>query len=64
MGFDNHYPRRKDHRKPYHARGKHDRTCRPNGTCPYCQNNRRHSNFKKKLIAEDKLKEFKDDPGR
>lgn len=33
----------KEHRKSYAERGKpgrYDRTCRPNGGCPYCERNR------------------------
>lgn len=58
MSFDKHYPHRKDQRRQYIARGKCDRSCRPHEGCPYCEKNRRNSNFKKKITAEDKLKEF------
>ncbi len=34
----------KDRRKQYYGAGKHDRTCRPNGGCPYCKNGRAHKN--------------------
>jgi len=58
MSFDNKdYPNRKDHRKCYYKSGKHDRTCRPHGSCPYCQRNRSHSTDVRRLISEDKKKE-------
>ena len=41
MSFDNHYPNRKDHRAPYQKKAPRlDSTCRPGGSCPYCQANR------------------------
>ena len=32
----------KEHRKPYYNSGRFDRTCRPHGSCPYCQRGRQH----------------------
>lgn len=40
MRFDNHYPNRKDWRRPYYRSGRFDRSCRPGGRCPYCYANR------------------------
>ena len=31
-----------EHRKPYYHSGRFDVTCRPNGSCSYCHNNRLH----------------------
>lgn len=42
MSLDKSINSGKEHRKPYYRAGKHDRTCRPGGTCPYCQGNREH----------------------
>lgn len=54
MSFDNHnYPNRKDHRKPYHKSGKHDRSCRPGGSCPYCKGNRQHKHDRKSCGGKD-----------
>jgi len=48
----------KEHRKPYRKRAQRiDRTCRPGGSCPYCQGNRKHKHDKKLLS----LKEQEDD---
>jgi len=56
MSFDNkNYPHRKDHRKPYYRSGKCDRTCRPNGGCPYCQSSRLHAQNKAKISAKEQI---------
>ena len=48
----------KEHRKPYYKSGRFDPTCRPNGGCPYCENNRAHKNKKKELDQKQQLKEI------
>ena len=48
----------KEHRKPYYKSGRYDPTCRPNGGCPYCENNRTHKNKKKELDQKQQLKEI------
>ncbi len=52
MAFDNYYPKRKDHRKPYYRSKRFDRTCRPGGSCPWCRRNRLYKNLKK-LVDHD-----------
>ena len=32
----------KEHRKPYYGSKTIDYTCRNHGSCPYCEQNRRH----------------------
>ncbi len=55
MSFDNKdYPNRKDKRTICHKSGKFDRTCRPNGSCPYCLDNRLHSARIREQKAKDK----------
>lgn len=44
MSLDKGIEHGKEHRKPYYCSGKHDRTCRPNGSCSYCRCNRTHTN--------------------
>ena len=39
----------KEKRKPYYRSKRFDRSCRPGGSCPYCQGNRKY-NFKKNSI--------------
>lgn len=52
MAFDNKYPNRKDHRKPYRRSKAFDRSCRPHGSCSYCEDNRLHCNKKRQLLAD------------
>lgn len=55
MSFDKHMG--KERRKPYRGGKAIDRTCRNHGGCPACLANRTHSDTKRKLAADDKLKE-------
>ena len=54
MSFDKNYPNRKDKRKPYrkNKRGSVDKTCRPHGGCPYCENARKHKYKRQEPILE------------
>lgn len=52
MSFDREYPNRKDHRKRYYGAKSYDRSCRNNGTCGYCEDNRMHHNKKRKESAK------------
>ena len=61
MSFDKSYTNRKDKREPYRGAGKCDRTCRPNGGCPYCERGRLHNNEKKLKTAKEKENEFETD---
>lgn len=51
----------KEKRKPYYKSGKYDITCRPNGECPYCKDNRFHSEKIRKMKADYSLKEYEYD---
>ena len=52
MSFDNHYPSRKDHRAPYQKKAPRlDSTCRPGGSCLYCQGNRAAGTTKRLLAT-------------
>lgn len=42
MSFDNDYPNRKDHRRPFFRSARFDRSCRHGGNCSYCRDNRLH----------------------
>ena len=53
MSFDNHYPQRKDWRKPYRKSKAFDRSCRPHGSCDWCKNNRLHKNARRGLRPKD-----------
>lgn len=50
--FDKTYKNRKDWRKPYFGAKRFDRSCRNNGSCPYCQGNRMHKNKRRSPIEE------------
>ena len=57
MFKDGEYPGRKDHRKAYIRRGVHDKSCRPNGGCPYCEASRKHSTRKREKSTSEQLQE-------
>jgi len=65
MSFDKHYPNRKDHRHPYRGAKRYDRSCRPNGSCDYCRNNRLHADRRQRAKANDELNDWRkgDDHG-
>jgi hypothetical protein len=59
MAFDKNYPNRKDRRSPYiHGSSRFDRTCRPGGSCPWCQANRTAKNVEKQREAERQIAEY------
>ena len=51
MSFDNNWPKRKDHRKPYYRAKVWDRTCRNHGSCGYCTGSRLHSSKRREPIV-------------
>lgn len=57
MSFYKDYPNRKDHRKPYRGSASFDSSCRPNGGCGHCLNNRKHSERRREEAANDRGKE-------
>ena len=50
----------KEHRKPYYKSARYDKTCRPNGSCPYCKNNRYHKHNKKRVSYVQEIKELEE----
>lgn len=61
MSYDNKHPRRKDKRKPYYKKCEQlDRTCRPGGSCPYCQGNRHYNDKVKRNNADEQIREYDD----
>lgn len=52
--FDNHYPNRKDWRRKYYRIKAVDRTCRPGGSCPWCQASRQHKHKRREPVQEKK----------
>gem|GEM_PF-3507073 len=62
VSFHNHYPNRKDHRKPYTKAKRVDPTCRNGGLCTWCSGNRTFSRVKRERAAlEDLLNRDEDD---
>jgi len=53
----------KEHRKPYYRSSRSDKTCRPHGSCSYCENNRFHATKVRELAAEQQLRELIEEEG-
>lgn len=47
-------------KKPYSKSKRFDKSCRNNGTCAYCYNNRMHKVLKKIYPIEPEIKAFED----
>lgn len=47
----------KEHRKQYRGAKSIDRTCRPHGSCPYCQESRAHRSKKLEYDAKEQIDE-------
>lgn len=58
MAFENHYPNRKDWRKPYFGGKRYFADCRPHGGCPYCEGKITHK--KLKAIPADEAAQISD----
>lgn len=50
----------KEYRGPYRKSARFDATCRPHGSCGYCQGNRSHKNDKRRIAADEQMKEFQE----
>ena len=48
----------KEHRKPYYGSKDFDRTCRNHGSCPWCEENRKHKFIVRERVVQQKLKEY------
>jgi hypothetical protein len=55
MAFDNEYLNRKDRRQPYRGSKAMDASCRNHGSCPYCENNRKHADERRELEAREQI---------
>ena len=60
MSLDKSIEHGKEKRKQYRKSAAIDRSCRPGGSCPYCQRGRRHRHMKQIASA----KERQDDDSR
>ena len=52
MSLDKAIKHGKEKRKQYYRSKRFDKTCRPNGSCPWCRKNRLHK-FKRQMPAPD-----------
>lgn len=60
MSFDNSvYPNRKDRRKNYRGAKGFCRSCRNHGSCTYCSDGRQHFDKKRRVAADEQIKEAK-----
>lgn len=50
----------KEHRKPYRGAKAIDRTCRNHGTCPWCEENRKHKFRDKRPPEKEVIDEYTD----
>lgn len=57
MSLDKAVENHKEHRKPYRGSKTFDRTCRNQGSCDWCRDNRLYNSRKKLESSNDKLKE-------
>lgn len=48
-----------ERRKPYHRSKSFDATCRPNGSCPHCRDNRLIRTIKERMRTDEDLSDRK-----
>jgi hypothetical protein len=60
MSLDKSINHGKEKRKPYRKSKAFDKSCRPNGGCPYCAENRKHGEKKRKAKTDQQIKEYFD----
>ena len=60
MSLDKAIEHGKEHRKPYHGSKAIDPSCRNHGSCPWCEENRKHKYRKKEKTVEE-FEELEDD---
>ena len=58
MSLDKAIDHKKEHRKKYYKSKAIDRTCRNNGTCGYCKDNRLYKRKLQETIANEKIEEY------
>lgn len=63
MSLDKAIEHGKEHRKPYYGSKAIDATCRNHGSCPWCEENRKHRFRDKHPTADDDYMEEDDEPG-
>ena len=58
MSLDKAIKHKKEYRKQYRGSKAFDRTCRNHGACGWCRLNRKYNSRRKKMIADEKLREY------
>ena len=58
MSLDKSIKSGKEHRKQYRKAKRVDLSCRNHGNCPWCEENRKYKNLKRKELIESKEKEI------
>jgi hypothetical protein len=58
MSLDKSILHKKDYRKQYYGSSSIDKTCRPGGSCPYCQTNRKHPDLIRKKAAQSQIEDY------
>ncbi len=58
MSFYKEYPNRKDHRRPYRDSRRVDSHCKNHSFCAYCRDNRTYCDRKRRLAADQQIKEW------
>lgn len=58
MSLDKAIEHGKEHRKPYRNSGAFDRSCRPNGGCPYCESSRLRYRIIDRELVDAEMKYF------
>lgn len=60
MALDKAIKSGKEHRKPYHGSKVFDYSCRNHGSCPYCEQNRKHKflDLKGEAMLDDFIMNF------
>lgn len=60
MALDKAIEHQKEWRRQYWDSRRFDRACRTQGRCDYCRKNRTHANLKARIVADERLKEWKE----
>lgn len=50
----------KEHRRPYRHAKQIDKQCRNHGICPYCKENKIFFDMKRRIVADEELKEYEE----
>jgi len=60
MSLDKAIQHGKEHRKPYYRSERFDRSCRPHGSCGYCEDRRMYKHKWRMNAADENFKDFQE----